>query len=207
MKREFTVHSSQPARRSLSEGGFTVHPPSEAELLRRTGSPQAGGRRLEGGGRCAGIRGGWHWALLLLAALLVGAPSLRAQSFSLDWFTLDGGGGTSTGGPYTLSGSIGQADTATLSGGAFTLEGGFWSVVSTAPAPGVPTLSISLRAGVVTIAWSELAAGWVLESTPALAGPALAWTQVTQPYQDDGTNLYITLSAPAGNAFFRLHKP
>jgi hypothetical protein len=75
------------------------------------------------------------------------------------------------------------------------------------PAPGVPTLSISLRAGVVTVAWSKPADGWVLESTPALSVSALAWTQVTQPYQDDGTNPYITLSAPAGNTFFRLHKP
>ena len=181
MKPQSTVHSPQS----------TVHSPRST----------AGGHRAGAGGICS-------LQFVLLAALLLGgAFALRAQSFSLDWFTLDGGGGTSTGGPYTLSGSIGQADTATLSGGAFTLEGGFWSVVSTTPTPGVPTLSISLRAGVVTVAWSKPADGWVLESTPALSGPALAWTQVTQPYQDGGTHLYITLSAPAGKAFFRLHKP
>jgi hypothetical protein len=145
--------------------------------------------------------------VLLAALLLGGASALRAQSFSLDWFALDGGGGASSGGPYTVSGSIGQPATGALSGGAFALEGGFWVVVSTAPAPGVPTLSISLRAGVVTVAWSKPADGWVLESTPALSGPALAWTQVTQPYEDHGTHLSITLRAPAGIAFFRLHKP
>jgi hypothetical protein len=30
----------------------------------------------------------------------------------LDWFTIDGGGGTSTGGVYAVSGTIGQPDAA-----------------------------------------------------------------------------------------------
>jgi hypothetical protein len=33
----------------------------------------------------------------------------RAQSYSIDWFTIDGGGGTSTG-VYSVSGTIGQQD-------------------------------------------------------------------------------------------------
>ena len=32
------------------------------------------------------------------------------QNYSIDWFTIDGGGGTSTGGVYAVSGTIGQPD-------------------------------------------------------------------------------------------------
>jgi hypothetical protein len=32
------------------------------------------------------------------------------QSNSVDWFTIDGGGGTSTGGQFSVSGIIGQPD-------------------------------------------------------------------------------------------------
>jgi hypothetical protein len=58
----------------------------------------------------------------------VGVNSLRAQSYSIDWFTIDGGGGTSTGGGYLMSGTIGQIDSGTMSGGGYTLEGAFWSI-------------------------------------------------------------------------------
>jgi len=40
-------------------------------------------------------------------------------------FTINGGGGTSTGGDYQLFGSIGQTLTGTLTGGSYSLEGGF----------------------------------------------------------------------------------
>ncbi|MBL0869829.1 MAG: hypothetical protein IBJ18_04555 [Phycisphaerales bacterium] len=65
---------------------------------------------------------------ILAAATLVGlaaASSALAQP-SITWYTIDGGGGTSTGGTFVLSGTIGQPDAGTLSGGTFTLRGGFW---------------------------------------------------------------------------------
>ena len=68
--------------------------------------------------------------LLLLALGLV--PSLAvAQSYDLSWYTIDGGGATfSTGGTFQLGGTIGQPDASSfstpLSGGTFTLVGGFW---------------------------------------------------------------------------------
>jgi hypothetical protein len=45
---------------------------------------------------------------------------------TIDWYTIDGGGGTSSGGVFTLSGTIGQPDAGVMSGGSFTLTGGFW---------------------------------------------------------------------------------
>jgi hypothetical protein len=48
---------------------------------------------------------------LLVAALCASlAAVVMAQNYSIDWFTIDGGGGTSTGGVYSVSGTIGQPD-------------------------------------------------------------------------------------------------
>ena len=64
------------------------------------------------------------FTLLLLAVASVGYA--RLAGYSLPWWTSDGGGGNSTGGDYNLSGTIGQADARTLSGGDYRLEGGYW---------------------------------------------------------------------------------
>lgn len=64
--------------------------------------------------------------LILALGYTVGALAAPA-GFTLDWWTVDGGGGTSSGGGYTLSGTIGQADAGTYSGDGYTLYGGFWA--------------------------------------------------------------------------------
>ena len=46
--------------------------------------------------------------------------------FSISWYTIDGGGGTSSGGPYELSGTIGLPDADYLDSGDYELLGGFW---------------------------------------------------------------------------------
>jgi hypothetical protein len=47
--------------------------------------------------------------------------------YELTWQTIDGGGGTSSGGSYVLTGTIGQPDAAYSSGGNYELLGGFWT--------------------------------------------------------------------------------
>ena len=39
---------------------------------------------------------------------MLGLGATLAQNYTLDWFTLDGSSGTSTGGVYAVSGTIGQ---------------------------------------------------------------------------------------------------
>jgi hypothetical protein len=58
--------------------------------------------------------------------ILTLVATAQAQSYGITWWTIDGGGGTSTGGGYTLSGTIGQPDAGTMTGGSYTLVGGFW---------------------------------------------------------------------------------
>ena len=55
------------------------------------------------------------------------ALSQATGPYEITWSTIDGGGGTSTGGNYTLSGTIGQPDAGMMSGGDYKLVGGFWS--------------------------------------------------------------------------------
>lgn len=67
---------------------------------------------------------------LLAAAAAPGAsaaPGADGPAYEIPWFTLDGGGTTSTGGTLELRGTLGQPDAGTLSGGAFVLQGGFWT--------------------------------------------------------------------------------
>ena len=64
-----------------------------------------------------------RWTLLL-SVLAVTSSALR--DYSLNWFTIDGGGGLSSGGQYTLTGTIGQPEAGAMSGGSYELLGGFW---------------------------------------------------------------------------------
>jgi hypothetical protein len=71
-------------------------------------------------------------ALALVAlALLLPLPAARSRAddgYELAWFTVDGGGGRSSGGAYALSGTIGQFDAgAQVAGGEYSLVGGFWA--------------------------------------------------------------------------------
>jgi hypothetical protein len=55
-------------------------------------------------------------------------PTAPQGGYDLSWYTIDGGGATfSVGGSYALGGSIGQPEAGSLSGGTYTLSGGFWS--------------------------------------------------------------------------------
>jgi hypothetical protein len=129
--------------------------------------------------------------------------------YSIDWSTIDGGGGTSTGGVYSVSGTIGQPDAGTMSGGVFTLQGGFWGVVAAVQTLGAPLLSITRNAqlSTLTVSWPLPADGWLLEWTNTVPKASAAWPQVAPPYQANSTQAWITVTLPAENRFYRLHKP
>ena len=59
-----------------------------------------------------------------------GAPGAPfGDAYAIDHYTIDGGGGASSGGTFEIQGTIGQPDADPLqpsSGGAFEVTGGFW---------------------------------------------------------------------------------
>jgi hypothetical protein len=68
--------------------------------------------------------------LSLIAFLLMTIQMVHAaapSTYALDWWTIDSGGGTSQGGTYSLSGTIGQAEPGSLHGDVYSLAGGFWA--------------------------------------------------------------------------------
>ena len=61
------------------------------------------------------------------AGLSVNKPLSMSSGagYSIDWSTIDGGGGATGGGSYQMIAVIGQPDAGTGAGGSFTLLGGF----------------------------------------------------------------------------------
>jgi len=63
----------------------------------------------------------------ILVVALFGTSLAAIETFELNWWTVDGGGGMfSTAETYRLSGTAGQPDAGVLTGGGYTLGGGFW---------------------------------------------------------------------------------
>jgi len=67
---------------------------------------------------------------LFLSVLFGLSASAALAQYAIDWHMIDGGGGTSTNGVYSVSGSIGQPDAGKTSGGGYTINGGFWGIVT-----------------------------------------------------------------------------
>ncbi len=76
---------------------------------------------------------GMSGALIFSASLIAVAPTAHTQAsggdFAITRSTIDGGGGSSAGGNFLLSGSIAQPDASiqTASGGTYRVTGGFWA--------------------------------------------------------------------------------
>jgi hypothetical protein len=144
---------------------------------------------------------------MLMAVFFCVAPAtVTAQSYSIDWYKIAGGGGTSSGGVYSVSGTIGQPDASTaMSGGNYSLTGGFWALVQVVQTPGAPTLYISHSGKNVTLFWLSVS-GWNLIQSSSLATPVASWTASSSPTLTNGTN-YYTITNASGNLFFQLYNP
>ena len=69
----------------------------------------------------------WFVLLVFMFPILVGATTAAPNSeYAINNWTVDGGGGYSHGGDYTLQGTVGQHDAGFLQGGDYALQGGFW---------------------------------------------------------------------------------
>jgi hypothetical protein len=142
---------------------------------------------------------------LFAVVLLTGAAAFA--QYSIDWFKIAGGGGTSSGGNYALSGTIGQADAGgPLTGGTYSLTSGFWSAVTVVQEPNTPILTIVTNPnGSMTVRWPAPFAGHVLQQSTDLT-PA-SWEDSLYPVSDDGTFRFVTFVPNGGRCFFRLRGP
>ncbi len=116
------------------------------------------------------------------------------------------GGGSSTGGAYTVTGTIGQFEASPVSGGiSFAVGGGFW--YGGIPTPGAPGLTIRRLpdSGTVRVSWQDPGSIYVLEESfgPNALQPG-SWTPVPGPYPVEGGVFVHDIANPTGSRFFRL---
>jgi hypothetical protein len=148
----------------------------------------------------------WIGHLNLGASLVLGCWCLAVfpavAEYSIDWSTMDGGGGTSTGGVYSVNGTIGQPEAGpAMTNGQYAVMGGFWVLPTMIQTEGAPTLTIvPAGAGQAQISWLPNSASYVLQQT-ALLKPA-SWTNAPS-----GSTNPITVPANANARFYRLFKP
>src|SRR5262245_12446154 len=111
--------------------------------------------------------------------LFVGCLSLAASAqvsgpFVIGRQSLNGGGGPSSGCTSSLNGTVGQPDAgAPMSGGAFTISGGFW-----VPAPSGPVPHLAIRlvgANRIVLSWPDPSTGCVLQQTSNMSAPGGGW--------------------------------
>jgi hypothetical protein len=141
---------------------------------------------------------------LIFALGFVATPAMA--QYSIDWYKVSGGGGTSTGGVYTVSGTVGQHDAGgPVTGGSFSLVGGFWSLYAV-QTPGAPLLRILLTAtNTAMVYWQSPSTGFELLQNATVT--TTNWVAPAQPVTDNGTIKYITVNQPTGSRFYRLQSP
>ena len=137
-------------------------------------------------------------SLVFLASIIIA----HAQSYSIDWFTIDGGGGTSTGGLYSVTGTIGQPDAGgPMTNGQYSVTGGFWALPTAVQVTNAPTLTIApATPGNATISWAPNTPGFVLQETPSLS--PTNWVNSAS-----GANNPIVVPAIVPTKYYRLFKP
>lgn len=177
--------------RTLSERG---------KAMQMAGFPHA----LAGDSLCPreAIRTGLRASVCLISLLLFSATLVCAQNYSIDWSMIAGGGGTSTGGVFSVSGTIGQPDAGpAMTNGQYAVTGGFWALPTAVQTPGAPTLSIAPASpSSATISWTPNTPGFVLQESLRLS-PA-DW--INSP--SGGTNpVAVPVTLPT--KFYRLFKP
>ena len=129
-----------------------------------------------------------------------------AQSYSIDWFTVDGGGGTSTGGVFALTGTIGQPDAGRMAGGNYSMDGGFWGIIAAIQTPGAPLLTITRSNNFAIVSWSDTGTAFRLENNNNLS-ITNGWATAPQTRSTNGGIISITAPASTGNNFYRLKNP
>jgi hypothetical protein len=148
------------------------------------------------------MKTGFKMVLLALALTVLVA---RAQTnYTIDWYKIAGGGGTSTGGVYAVSGTIGQHDAGgPMTGGSYSLTGGFWSIIAAVQLPGLPFLTVTINSqhSTVTVSWPNTGSYTLQTNNDLNTSNWLGYGGNINTA--NGTNS-VTVTPPIGNLYFRL---
>lgn len=140
-----------------------------------------------------------HLCLIGIVALPLLPAGALAQTYSIDWYKVAGGGAmNTTGGIYNVSGTIGQPEAGpTMIGGSYAMTGGFWAIYAV-QTPGAPLLTITLVGGKAVVSWPPSVTGWTLQTNTVLT--TSGWGNYLGTIVDNS----CTNVPPPNNLFFRL---
>ena len=139
---------------------------------------------------------------ILCLGLLIPAVGFT-QQYSISWYKIAGGGGTSTNGQYAVSGILGQPDASgAMSSGQYSVTGGFWGFISVVQTPGAPLLTITYAGDQAIVSWPSPSTGFILQTNGNLATGT--WVNYVGIIGDNGTIKTETNAPPTGTLFFRL---
>ncbi len=127
-----------------------------------------------------------------------------AGDLSANNLRITGGGGTSSGGNYQLTTTLGQPARLALGGGSFRLNTSI-SSLTVVQTPGAPLLDLKITGPSLVLSWALPATEYRLQMNGDLA-QTNAWMPVLQtPVTNQGI-VSVSLPPPTRNRFFRLHR-
>jgi hypothetical protein len=136
--------------------------------------------------------------ITLLTTLSVYPRLAHGRGYRMDWQTVAAGGGQSSGGNFSLSGTIGQPDAGFSAGGAYVQQSGFWSDAQNAVGP---TLHIERSGSDWNLSWPATFQGFRLETTTQITSQS--WTDLGIGISS-GTNRSVAVPVTESTRFFRL---
>jgi uncharacterized repeat protein (TIGR01451 family) len=138
-------------------------------------------------------------AVLASLALAILASAADAQPYDVSWWSVDGGGGASSGGPYVVTGTAGQPDAGgPFAGGAYGLHSGFWSIAAGGAIGPQADLSVTKTDGQATAIPGQ---GITYTIVAGNAGPSAATgATVSDTPPASLTNVTWTCAASAGSS-------
>lgn len=151
--------------------------------------------------RIAAVGGPLPKRFFLIAAALVCLLSASFAQYSIPWWRVAGGGGTSTGGPFSITGTIGQFEAGgPMSFNQFSMSGGFWALPVAVQVAGAPTLNIAKTVpGFAMVWWTPPSTNWVLQETVSLTG---TWSNAPTGWTNP-----VTVPTLPPRKFYRLFRP
>jgi hypothetical protein len=107
---------------------------------------------------------------------------------------------------YQVDGTIGQPDAgAAMTGGNYSVTGGFWSLIAAVQTPGAPLLTIALtHTNTAVVFWPSPSTGFALQQNSNVG--TTNWTDVGLNPSDNATTKSVVVPTSPGNTFYRLKK-
>lgn len=143
--------------------------------------------------------------LLLTLGLLL-PPLTFAQTYSVDWYKISGGGGTSTNAQYSIDGTVGQPDASdAMTNSQYSLIGGYWAIIQVVQTPGLPRLTLTRNATAFSISWPATNSV-TLQQNWSITNHA-GWTASGLTINTASNMSSVTFTQVTGPLFFRLTTP